>query len=216
MARSDLVQLYKALMRSGLSFVGEGEFTIYEIYARVQATYQELCDDSYLCSTNCGGIHHQPEWRHVTRKALTDLKRRGQGVASGHERRLWMMGLEPTVPVLEEYMEGQALLTLHKRRERSRRAVRRKKEVVLAATGRLVCEACGLDPELVYGQTGRNLCECHHRIPLGDLAEHRITRLDDLAIVCPNCHRILHRSRNSLTVEQLHSLILARRRHHVA
>jgi hypothetical protein len=33
------------------------------------------------------------------------------------------------------------------------------------------------------------------------------TQLDDLALVCPNCHRMLHRSRPPLTVEALRELI---------
>jgi len=106
-----------------------------------------------------------------------------------------------------EFPEGRVLTAVHTRRERSASAVRRKKDAVLAATGSLVCEACGFDFEVVYGELGHGYAECHHTVPLAELGRVQQTRLKDLAIVCSNCHRMIHRSRSMLTVQQLSTVV---------
>jgi 5-methylcytosine-specific restriction enzyme A len=111
----------------------------------------------------------------------------------------------------EEIIEGRRLLKLHKFRERKRRIVNRKKESVLKATGLLLCEACSFDFAAVYGKLGEGFAECHHRLPLAESDAEAPTRLEDLAIVCANCHRMLHRSRPMMKVEELRSVILQRR-----
>jgi 5-methylcytosine-specific restriction protein A len=111
----------------------------------------------------------------------------------------------------EEFPEGKILTRLHKQKERNRKAVEKKKASVLASAGKLRCEACDFDFVHAYGELGRSFAECHHRVPLCDLSKIATTRLSDLAIVCSNCHRMLHRSRPLLTVEALRSLVLAQR-----
>jgi 5-methylcytosine-specific restriction protein A len=105
------------------------------------------------------------------------------------------------------FIEGELLTRLHMQRERSSRAVSRKKSRVLQATGRLGCEVCGFDFERVYGQLGRGFAECHHTIPLADLPFLRKTRLADLSIVCSNCHRMLHKSRPVRSVHELKEIV---------
>lgn len=63
----------------------------------------------------------------------------------------------------EEFREGKILTRLHKQRERSSRAVRRKKKKVLQETDRLACEACGFDFVEKYGELGYGFAECHHK-----------------------------------------------------
>jgi hypothetical protein len=111
----------------------------------------------------------------------------------------------------EETIEGRHLLKLHKFRERKPRIVSRKKKSVLKATGLLLCEACGFDFAAVYGKLGEGFAECHHRLPLAESDAEAPILLEDLAIVCANCHRMLHRSRPMMKVEDLRSLILQRR-----
>lgn len=106
--------------------------------------------------------------------------------------------------------EGRTLLKLHQLRERAPALVRRKKRTVLRATGHLLCEVCDFSFSDVYGSVGDGFAECHHRLPLGALDGEVKTRLADLAIVCANCHRMLHRPPFS-TVERLRELVLARR-----
>jgi 5-methylcytosine-specific restriction protein A len=106
-------------------------------------------------------------------------------------------------------VEGRALLRLHKVAERKPAVVLAKKRAVLAAASRLVCEACGFDFASVYGPLGDGFAECHHRLPFAAAGERR-TELEDLAVVCANCHRMLHR-RPWRGVEALRKLIRSRR-----
>jgi 5-methylcytosine-specific restriction enzyme A len=109
-----------------------------------------------------------------------------------------------------EFLEGRILTALHKRRERNPTVVRRKKATVLHQTGRLACEACDFDFEVRYGQLGTGFAECQHRAPLSQLGGATRMTLDELAIICANCHRMIHRSRPMLSVDELRRLLVAR------
>ena len=111
----------------------------------------------------------------------------------------------------EEFMEGKILTRLHRLRERNQTAVEEKRQSVLASKGVLACEACDFDFYRVYGDAGYGFAECHHIIPLSDLHYGVKTKPSDLAIVCSNCHRILHKTRPWMTTDQLRRLILSRR-----
>ena len=101
--------------------------------------------------------------------------------------------------------EGRILLVVHRRRERKGSA--KKKRAVLDQTGRLACEACGFDFEDCYGSLGHAFAECHHKRPLTEGL--RQTRLRDLAIVCANCHRMIHRRSPPLAIEDLRAVLSA-------
>ncbi|OBT02704.1 hypothetical protein A9257_20800 [Vibrio cyclitrophicus] len=103
----------------------------------------------------------------------------------------------------ESDYEGKPILRLHKSRERSAKLVRKKKQQVIKETGKLECEVCSMDFKSVYGELGANFAECHHKNHLNLRYENRETKLSDLAIVCSNCHRMLHRKRRWLDVEAL-------------
>jgi hypothetical protein len=62
------------------------------------------------------------------------------------------------------------------------------------------------DFETTYGTLGRGFAECHHKLSLSETGPTR-TRLRDLAIICPNCHRMLHRARPWKIVEELSRII---------
>jgi 5-methylcytosine-specific restriction protein A len=102
---------------------------------------------------------------------------------------------------IAEAEEGRLLTRLHMQRERSRALVEQKKRAVLKVTGRLVCEACGFDFEAAYGERGKGFIEAHHALPLHQLTPGTKTRLEDLRLLCANCHRMIHVRRPWLTVE---------------
>lgn len=108
----------------------------------------------------------------------------------------------------EEFREGKILTRLHKVRERNPHLVQRKKEAIRAKTGTLCCEVCDFNFAEVYGVLGEGFAECHHIRPLSELTTSKTTRLDELAIVCANCHRMLHRPPN-YAVEQLRQIVFA-------
>lgn len=89
--------------------------------------------------------------------------------------------------------EGKVLYRLHRYKERKASLVNKKKQQYLKKHGNLACELCQFDFYAVYGEVGKGFAECHHKSPLYLLDAERTTRLDDLMIVCANCHRMVHR-----------------------
>ena len=108
---------------------------------------------------------------------------------------------------METFPEGSVVLRLHLVRERNPSLTRRKRLEVIQKNGCLACEACGFNFATTYGTLGNNFAECHHRAPLSALNTQRHSRTSDLAIVCANCHRMLHRARPWLRVDELSKVI---------
>ena len=99
-------------------------------------------------------------------------------------------------------------LLLHKSRERNRDIIKRKK----AQATTIDCGCCHFSFKNLYGEIGEGFIECHHRIPI--MNGERITSLEDLALVCSNCHRMLHRKNhlgNYYSVEELSNLVNSRK-----
>lgn len=101
--------------------------------------------------------------------------------------------------------EGQILYKLHKVRERDRKIIEAKKKRVLKEKGILKCEACDFDFEKTYGELGKGYIECHHLIPLSNFQVNKETKLEDLALLCSNCHRMIHKNLNIMTIEEFKS-----------
>ncbi len=89
--------------------------------------------------------------------------------------------------------EGQVIYKLHKVRERDKKIIKAKKDKFKKLYGRVYCEKCGFDFEKVYGEIGKDFIECHHIIPLHKSDYTKTTRLEDLILLCSNCHRMEHR-----------------------
>lgn len=106
-----------------------------------------------------------------------------------------------------EVREGSVIYKLHKYRERDSKIIFKKKENEFLKLGRLPCEACTFDFYKKYGQLGYKYIECHHRTPLSEFSSTSKTTLRDLALVCSNCHRMLHRKVDTLSVEGLRNLL---------
>ena len=103
--------------------------------------------------------------------------------------------------------EGRKKLLIHIRRERNYKIVKEKKEKVLNETGKLSCEVCNFDFVSLYGELGNGFCEVHHKNSLSKVDKETQTKLEDLAIVCSNCHRMIHRTQPMMDIEQLKSII---------
>lgn len=106
--------------------------------------------------------------------------------------------------------EGALLLRKHFARERDSTLRRKRIDQALAQHGELSCEACGFNFEKTYGPRGANYIECHHIVPLHVSGETK-TRLQDLSLLCANCHRMIHRASPWPTPEQLRALIVEHR-----
>lgn len=102
----------------------------------------------------------------------------------------------------EEYEapEGRILFREHRRYERDRKLVAKKKAAVLKKTGRLACEVCDFESSEAYDVEG--VIDVHHVVPLHKIGESNTT-MSDLALVCPTCHRVLHKHRPIIAPAEL-------------
>ena len=103
----------------------------------------------------------------------------------------------------EMQSEGRVIGTIHKRHERSKKNKDNKIKDFKNKNTRVICEACGFDFEEVYGERGLDFCEIHHEVPVSEMKQGEKTKLKDLRCVCPNCHRMIHRRKPWLSVEEL-------------
>jgi 5-methylcytosine-specific restriction protein A len=106
----------------------------------------------------------------------------------------------------DEFPEGKVLYRQHRTRERNRNLVEQVKNQA-AKEGQLRCSACGFDFNQVYGDLGKGYIECHHTVPISEYADRKTTKISELALVCSNCHAMLHRRRPWLSIWDLSAAI---------
>ncbi len=92
-------------------------------------------------------------------------------------------------------IEGGRKLVVHLRVERelgiAREAVRRH-----VRDAGPVCRLCALDFSRRYQlAAGEHCLEAHHKVPLAIRTEARRTNLEDFLVICPSCHRVVHKVR---------------------
>lgn len=105
-----------------------------------------------------------------------------------------------------EFPEGKVLYRMHRLRERNPKLVAQIKKQALK-NGKLECQVCRFDFYKTYGELGKGYIECHHTKPVSSYKDIQKTTIKDLVLVCSNCHRMLHRRRPWLSIEDL-SLLL--------
>ncbi|HUO23048.1 MAG TPA: HNH endonuclease [Caulobacteraceae bacterium] len=108
---------------------------------------------------------------------------------------------------ITEAPEGKIFTRLHRYRERNRALVNQRKQSALRASGKLACEVCGFDFAQTYGARGQGYIEAHHTKPVSTLDESSRTRLEDLALLCANCHRMIHAAQPWLALNELKALL---------
>lgn len=91
-------------------------------------------------------------------------------------------------------IEGRLLVRRALVRERDPKLRRLKIQQTRRGGRPLRCEVCDFDFASVYGALGEGYIEVHHVTPLY-ISSDRETKLDGLACLCANCHRMCHRSR---------------------
>lgn len=106
------------------------------------------------------------------------------------------------------YAEGRVVVRTLRERQRSRYLVERAKTQRKVHEGRLICEVCGFDFTEVYGI---EYIEAHHTEPIGALQGETYNTTSDLAMLCANCHRVIHSQTPPLTVDELRAIVQARR-----
>lgn len=102
----------------------------------------------------------------------------------------------------EAFLEGREVLRAHRARERSREL----REAKIRAAPALRCEVCDFDFGATYPVVGDGFIEVHHVSSLSERGPGGgTTTLDDLALVCANCHRMLHRS--EIDIDELRGIV---------
>jgi 5-methylcytosine-specific restriction protein A len=91
----------------------------------------------------------------------------------------------------EEFSEGRVLTRVHKRIERNRKLraalVRERRK-----TGLLRCDACQTTNPTADSRLDDAIFDAHHLIPISTQGS-TTTKLRDVALLCANCHRLIHR-----------------------
>jgi len=107
----------------------------------------------------------------------------------------------------DQASEGVVQTKLHMYRERNASLVNKKKKQALEKYGVLHCEVCNFVYSKKYGKHGSGYIECHHTKPVSELISGEKTHIRDLALVCADCHRMIHRKRPWLSLSELKDLI---------
>ena len=114
--------------------------------------------------------------------------------------------VDPNDLELFEAHEGRKILAVHYARERNQDLRNLAKKLHRERTEGLRCTVCRFDFAEVYGELGADFAEVHHARPLSEYeAMGAQTSVEDLVVVCANCHRMLHRRRPWLTAAALKS-----------
>ena len=84
-----------------------------------------------------------------------------------------------------EIEEGKTITKLVEVKKRNSLARKLKLEEFKSINGKLYCEVCGIDDEIVL--------DVHHdKVSVANMKEGHITKLEDLRLICANCHRKVH------------------------
>lgn len=113
---------------------------------------------------------------------------------------------------IEPQPEGKSKLAIHIRYERNSSLIKAIKLNALVENPKLNCAVCQFSFFDTYGELGAGFIEAHHKKPLYE-SKKTITTEKDIALVCSNCHKMLHRSKSTynkgtiMTIEELKEII---------
>lgn len=70
------------------------------------------------------------------------------------------------------------------------------------------CMACGFNFEDIYGEIGRGFIHVHHNKPISMTGRTIVNPREDLSVLCPNCHAMVHRDKTkTLSLVELKAVI---------
>ncbi|HHQ8912124.1 TPA: HNH endonuclease [Bacillus cereus] len=186
-----------------------GEAGLEEIYDEIKIRGNRTLTDAYT-DTIRGEIYKYSSDSRVF-KGKDDLFYSVEGKGKGRWGLRKYEASRENVDLTEDdagFPEGKRRLRIHIYKERNSKVIRLAKERFMEAHGgRLFCEICEFDYSEKYGEIGDGYIEGHHTIPISQLEEGSVTRVEDIVLVCANCHRMLHRKRPWLNKEEIQRLI---------
>lgn len=104
-------------------------------------------------------------------------------------------------------IEGKTQEVTHLHHERNHKIIKEIKKEALEKNKKLNCEICGFSFLDTYGILGVNFIEAHHKKPIAERQNPEKTRKEDIILVCSNCHRMLHRKKETLEINDLKKII---------
>lgn len=106
---------------------------------------------------------------------------------------------DPYVRAISTHKEGASVEAIAKHYERSP-AARAQCIKHYGAT----CQVCDMDFAKKYGTWGEGFIHVHHHKPISSASgPYLVDPIKDLIPVCPNCHAMLHRKKDVITVQEL-------------
>jgi 5-methylcytosine-specific restriction protein A len=121
--------------------------------------------------------------------------------------------VEPQSDVSDEFNIPQSASVIetrkyvyHRKIERNRTAAKNAKKFHGST-----CQACSLDFSKKYGAIGKGFIEAHHLKPISQLEEGVPVKYDvasDFAVLCSNCHRMIHRTTDPSDLDRFRKLMV--------
>lgn len=199
---------WKEELQSALENLG-GEAPLFEIYAYIEQHTDRVLPDSWKAVIR--GIIERCSSDSAAYDGQENLFYSAKGLGEG----IW--GLNNFIPTQSnmdltqddaQFSEGRQSLKMHIARERNHKVITLAKEKRLQDCGELRCEICGFNFKEHYGDIGFNFIEAHHIKPVSQLKTNEKTRIEDIVLLCSNCHSMIHRKKPWLTVENLKKLLI--------
>ncbi len=197
---------YKETIMKALGVLG-GHAYLSDIYTTFLNIYEGDLPKSW--KANIRAIIEDNSSDSIRYKGNEDLFYSVDGVGKGH----WGLRNFNQEEVIEltqeddEFSEGKILLKKHLQRERNVKLIELSKKKFIEQHGHLYCEVCGFDFEAIYGDLGKKFIEAHHVKPVSQMTENEKTSIDDIVMVCSNCHSMIHRKKPWLTVDKIKEIL---------
>lgn len=128
------------------------------------------------------------------------------------KKQFWDLESEGAIIIEDEneksnFPEGGIVERMHLHRERNQKVINLAKEKFRSKFGRLFCQVCDFDFSDKYGILGEDFIEGHHTVAVSMMNPNHQTKPEDIALVCANCHRMLHRKRPWLGIDELKEIL---------
>jgi 5-methylcytosine-specific restriction protein A len=146
-----------------------------------------------------------PTEEHLQQDLLDAVRLYSRLIARGGRDNFEEADEEKSSDQKEQSVEERRRYTYHRKIERSAKAAREAKK-----EHGVICQCCGFDFAKVFGELGDGYIEAHHLTPLSELPEDVPVTLDpktDFAVLCANCHRMIHRKDAPKTVAGLRAVL---------
>ena len=139
------------------------------------------------------------------------IKPQPKGGAYAVTRKYWKIDIKTefnsNADLSGEFPEGKIVERTHKARERNSKVVEMAKKNFKNKHGKLYCQVCNFDFEENYGTIGKDFIEGHHTIAVSEMPADYKTKPEEIAMLCGNCHRMVHKKRPWLTMEELSKVL---------